>query len=383
MKGTIEKAGKGKYRLRYPIGTLSNGNANRLSKTVEAKNDKEAYMELAKWNLEIEKKGYTSLDKITLENFVESFWKKEAKLNLEERTFEEYETIVEQRFINKLGNKRLAEIKPYEIKDILIKAKRLDKKEAELSRQRKKRILSALSNVFIVARDEYRIVQSNPCNDVRLPKEKNAKKNVYPPYSVDEIQILFNKLKEAPLRTQAIIMTAITTGAREGEIAALEEHHFNFETNEILFNQRIIATKDGLIRKDGLKATDSKKMIVPEEYMQTMKRFISENKEVREKLRIDTVEHSYIFGTPEGKPVTPISLNRHWRRWADKNDMRYIRFHDFRHTAATFLIAQNTPLKNVQERLGHKDYNTTINIYSHALQEIDKKSSDELAQFFK
>ena len=122
-------------------------------------------------------------------------------------------------------------------------------------------------------------------------------------------------------------------------------------------------------------------MIVPDDYMNVIKEFIQENREVRETLNIEDLEHAYILGSPEGLPVAPESLNRHWARFIKKHGLRKIRYHDLRHTSATYLIAQNMPVKSVQERLGHKDYNTTMNIYAHALKEVDRKASDALSSF--
>lgn len=386
IKGTYEKISGDRYRLRYPIGINSKGNAERLSKNVDAKNDKEALMELLKWNMEIEKKGYTNLDKITFKAFYETHWLVEAKNNLESRTYLTNKSYIEDRFLEPLGNLKLKDIKPYQIKKIIVEAKRIREKDdkKELSRQTKKRILAALSNLFVMARDEYRIIDYNPCNEVRLPKEKNATKQTYDPYSENEIKTLFEFLETAPLRTQAIIKTAFFTAARQGEIAALEVKHLNFETNEVTFNQRIVQLeKQELVRVDGLKATESKTMVVPESYMTTMKAFIKENQNMRDRLNVEIPDHDYIFGSIDGKPVTPASLNRHWQRFAAKHGLRKIRFHDFRHTSATILINQNQPLKSVQERLGHKDYNTTINIYAHSLKETDKVSSDVLENLIK
>ncbi|MBR4914443.1 MAG: tyrosine-type recombinase/integrase, partial [Clostridiales bacterium] len=42
-----------------------------------------------------------------------------------------------------------------------------------------------------------------------------------------------------------------------------------------------------------------------------------------------------------------------------------IRFHDLRHSCASLLVASGVPLKSVQEWLGHSDFNTTANIYTH------------------
>lgn len=386
IKGSYELISPGTYRLRYPIGTTSNGNARRLSKTVKAKNDKAAMKELIMWNIDLEENGYNELDSITFKNFYTDYWKKAAQENLEIKTYETYNKIIQDRFLDKFANKKIKEIKPYEIKEIIVNAKRIksvEKYGIELSRQTKKRILSALSNLFIVARDEYTIIKDNPCNMVIIPKEKNAKKLTYEPYTSDEIALLFKKIEsDASIRTKAILMTAFFTSARQGEIVALEERHFDFNNNEVLFDQRIIQKRDySLERLDGLKSSDNKKMIVPSEYMDIMKEFISINVKLREELNIDNVDHKYIFGSPDGVPVAPVSLNRNWARFCKKHNLRKIRFHDFRHTSATYLISQNTPVKTVQERLGHKDYSTTMNIYAHALKEVDKKASDSLSKF--
>lgn len=56
---------------------------------------------------------------------------------------------------------------------MLLRLKAVERYGIEISRQTKKLILSAVSNLFIVARDKYEIVKENPCNRVIIPKEKN------------------------------------------------------------------------------------------------------------------------------------------------------------------------------------------------------------------
>ena len=47
--------------------------------------------------------------------------------------------------------------------------------------------------------------------------------------------------------------------------------------------------------------------------------------------------------------------------------LRKIRFHDLRHTYATFLLAQNENIKFIQSQLGHASIQTTIDRYGHVL----------------
>ncbi|MGX7136491.1 tyrosine-type recombinase/integrase [Enterococcus silesiacus] len=87
-------------------------------------------------------------------------------------------------------------------------------------------------------------------------------------------------------------------------------------------------------------------------------------------------KHKYIFGSVDGNFERQTSLYRNFRRFLEKNELRLIRFHDLRHTTASFLLSDpNITIKTVQEHLGHQDYRTTANIYSHALEESKKAAS--------
>lgn len=384
-KGTVEKLPSGNFRLRVTVGYNENGNPIRLNKTIDTKNRRKAYIELDSWIEQIEEHGYEDISTITFENFYENMWKKEARSMLEPRTLREYSDIIEKRFLPSLKTKKMVEIKPYQIKEIVIAAKSFRKDKDSISRKTKKRFLNALSSVFNVAKDQYRIINHNPVSDVRLPKETSLKSETPKPYSIEEVNKMFLALEEhASDKTKALVLTAFFTGAREGEIAAVEEQDFDFANNTVCFHQRVVLDENKKYqRRDGLKASDSKTIPVPESYMNYMKQFMLQNQNARVKLDIDP-EHKYIFGSPEGSFELPTSLYRNWKRFIKRAQLRDIRFHDIRHTSASYLLADaNIPIKAVQEILGHKDYRTTMNIYGHALEESKRAASDRFSKLFK
>jgi integrase len=71
-----------------------------------------------------------------------------------------------------------------------------------------------------------------------------------------------------------------------------------------------------------------------------------------------------------------------FRQFIQKNGLRYIHFHDLRHTSATLLINQGVHTKIILERLGHGNITTTMNIYGHALQSADQAAADKLDSLF-
>ncbi|GGI66287.1 site-specific integrase [Enterococcus alcedinis] len=55
--------------------------------------------------------------------------------------------------------------------------------------------------------------------------------------------------------------------------------------------------------------------------------------------------------------------------------------HHFRHTHASLLLQAGIPIKEVSERLGHKDITITLEIYSHVMPEEKEKTATKFASF--
>ena len=68
--------------------------------------------------------------------------------------------------------------------------------------------------------------------------------------------------------------------------------------------------------------------------------------------------------------MSDMSQTEEQAKLLEQNGLRHIRFHDLRHSCASLLLANDVPLKHIQEWLGHSDIGTTANIYSH----LDYKS---------
>ena len=77
------------------------------------------------------------------------------------------------------------------------------------------------------------------------------------------------------------------------------------------------------------------------------------------------IVNNYNKNRPAGAPKLPL-----------------IPLHGLRHTAATLLISQGIDVRTVSGRLGHSSTSTTMNIYAHALKELDKTASDKLEAIF-
>jgi integrase len=71
-----------------------------------------------------------------------------------------------------------------------------------------------------------------------------------------------------------------------------------------------------------------------------------------------------------------------WKPLLQKAGLPDRRFHDLRHTSATFLLGLGVHPKVVQERLGHSQIGITLDIYSHVTPTLQREAADKLGGLF-
>lgn len=64
----------------------------------------------------------------------------------------------------------------------------------------------------------------------------------------------------------------------------------------------------------------------------------------------------------------------------NKAGLPHCRFHDLRHLCASIMLLQGVNVKVAQERLGHKDISTTLNIYSHVLPSSAREAAEKIGE---
>lgn len=92
----------------------------------------------------------------------------------------------------------------------------------------------------------------------------------------------------------------------------------------------------------------------------------------------------YVFKSELGGFINPERLTDKWNRFLKKYKLRKLRLHDLRHTSATFLISKGIPIATVSKRLGHSNIYTTLNIYTHSVNDDEITAIDVINEnFFK
>ncbi|WP_366160645.1 site-specific integrase [Bacillus infantis] len=390
---SIEKRGINSWRLIVEIGTTK-GRRRKRTKTLRVEDKsllskpkklKEHLNEqLLLFKMEVESGEYIVPENRTLASFIPYWEEKYARDALTFDTLRDYTNILNTRILPIYGDMKLSDIKTMHIldfvNDLRKDGQRLDGKPGPLASSTINNCYKAFNNVLARAA-EWKFIKENPAAPVKPPKVKHKKSDVY---SKEDVSVILDLLKQKPFHWEILVLLALSTGAREGEIAALEWKHVNFDKATIYIEQAIAEVKGEGVKVKETKTDRERTVSIPAPLVSMMKKLKAQRNQ--EKFMIgdkwEWPDHHFIFCNEFGKPIRPDSISQWWRRFTQKADVKYIRFHDLRHTSATLLINEGVHAKVIQERLGHSKIGTTMNTYGHVLQEADQSAAAHFDSFF-
>ena len=206
------------------------------------------------------------------------------------------------------------------------------------------------------------LIRENPAARVVLPKRTRFKPTIY---ADEDIQKLLTVAHGTDLYFPLLL--DLFTGMRRGELIALRWEDIDFESKKLHVRHSIVAVQ-GVPEMKGPKTEAGKRDIaLSDKIIQLL---------LQRRQEFPNTE--YVVCQPDGKPYTPDAFSRKFQRFLQRNHLPHIRLHDIRHASATMMIEHGVDIKTVQSRLGHSDISTTLNIYSHMTEKMNRNAADKL-----
>lgn len=214
-------------------------------------------------------------------------------------------------------------------------------------------------------RQAYRddLIAKNPYEFMPPIKREKSRMSYY---NKDELEELFKFTDNSPLKL--IVRIAAYYGFRRSELIGLKWEAIDFEQKMITIQHKVLNVEGVLYLSDTLKTTSSHRTLplLPEieELLLERKSEIEHNKFIFGS-SYNTKYQDYVFVDDIGDLFNPDQVSDRFNNILKKNNLRHIRFHDLRHSCASLLVASKIPMKNIQEWLGHSNFSTTADVYSH------------------
>lgn len=327
---------KGRVFKRGDIWYIDFGANGRRIRQAVGSNKKLAEMVLKKKLVEVAEGKFPDVRKdqrIKFEDFAQEYLEVHAKNKRSYRSDK-----INIKTLNKhFAGKYLHEVTPYMVERFK------GERAKEVSGATVNRNLACLKCMFNKAISWGKFSGKNPVKDIKFFKEQ-------PRLRFLEKEDIDKLLLNCSEHLKPIVILALHTGMRKGEILNLKWHDIDFNRGIIYLYQ----TKSG-------------------------ERQIRMNDEVKTTLiRIPKHPESfYIFCNKDGRPYGDIKKS--FFTASKKAGIINFRFHDLRHTFASHLVMSGVDLNTVRELLGHKTLDMTLR-YSHLSPDHQKRAVDLLSQ---
>lgn len=215
------------------------------------------------------------------------------------------------------------------------------------------------------------IITTNPLERVSVPKVKKPENIAYNYYTKDELKKFLDLAREklSPM-WYAFFRLLAYTGLRRGEALALTWDDLDEEKHTLTIHRTLTRNGDGAYISDTPKTSKSNRTILIDQETLTLL------------LALDH-DSDYIFHNSKGSFITQSQPVRQIHRVVDGTDLHYISPHGFRHTHCSLLFSAGVSIPEVQDRLGHTDVQTTINIYNHVYEQDRSKALSRFIQYMK
>lgn len=349
------------------------GKRNRIFKTVPDCTKKEAEKIMRGMLSELDNKTFVRDSGITVAEFLSEWLNTYIKPHKSPTTIRGYEANINNYIIPAFGKVKLQNLTAIDIQKFYNELKKESPLSGKAMSPKSIRNIHMNLNAALKKAVMLEIIKKNPAEYIELERCKQYQAKVYD--SV-ELRKLCEAVKGADLETG--IMILIWLGLRRGELMGLKWEHIDFNNSTVNISSNVVQVNTTAITKEPKTESSKRKIDAPAMLMELLRR--EKTDYLKRKLKYGAAfrDTSLVICQPDGKPYKPASFTNKFKRFLEKGGLKHIRLHDLRHTNATMMLKLGISPKVAQKRLGHSNYSTTMDIYSHVLEEVERDAVEKL-----
>lgn len=372
IKEYTKKDGSQAYLIKVYLGIDPLTGKKRFTTRRGFRTQKEAKMAQSRLEVEAQDNKYCPEKNYTFDQ-IKDLWLTQYKDTVKESTYRRVIFLFKNNIGKKFGNKRIAKYNiPYCQKAVN------EWKDSYATYRALKSYTTAVFDFAI----KMNVLIDNPMKHVSFSTGKRTiKKAKLKFFEVDELKRFLECCKEDsfPL-TYPLFRLLAFSGIRKGELLALTWDDIDLEQGMLTINKTAALNNKNQVEATTSKTKHSNRTISLDELtVQVLKKWKIKQKEYLLMYGIKTLkEDQLVFASKSNNYLAMTRPNQLLARLCDKYGFPNISIHGFRHTHCSLLFEAELSAKEVQDRLGHSDIQTTLNIYTH----ITKKQKDVVAEKF-
>lgn len=228
------------------------------------------------------------------------------------------------------------------------------------------------------------IISSNPTELVTMPVTLDQVEDE------DDIENFFSKAELLTFlegidsqKWKTFFRVLAYSGFRKGEALALTWNDINFKKLTISVSKTLTIGLDNKLIVQTPKTKKSKRTVSMDpgtmEMLKIWKRIQAEEM-IGLGFNVNKPDQ-LLFTNLKNRFINPQKVGQMMIKYCQRSGVKYITPHGLRHTHCSILFEAGATLKDVQDRLGHSDIKTTMNIYAHVTEQKKEETALKFAAF--
>jgi integrase len=359
MKGHIRERSPGRWAIVIDVRDHQTGKRKRRWHSFTG-TKRQAQVECARLITEREGGAYIDPTRVTVAAFLQR-WLGHMATQVSPRSHENYGAVINTNIVPLVGNVVLSKLRPDAIAAMYMTALESGRRKGGGLSARSVCMMHRVLSQAMKQAVKWQLLAQNPCDAVSPPRVERRQMIVL---DADGTAAVIEAARSKAL-FMPILLGALC-GLRRGELAALRWRNIDLEAGQISVVASLEQTNSG-VRLKPPKSGRARTVALPSLAIEELRRH--RLKQAEELLRVGTrqSEETHVCLQPNYQPWAPRNLSSAFIKFIKASGLRRVRLHDLRHSHATHLLMANVHPKIVQERLGHANIATTMDLYTHVM----------------
>ena len=227
------------------------------------------------------------------------------------------------------------------------------------------------------------LLDVNPVQRARPPKRQLAQTEVW---TAEQAAAFLAHVRSDRLHVGWLL--ALVCGLRRGELAGLRWKDVDLERGTLSVTTQRTTDADARVVEKAPKGTSRRTIDLGTGAVEALRRHrLAQKAEALELGLLLMAEaggytrgydRGYVLTREDGEPYHPQFLTEQFQRAAKQAGVPVIRLHDARHSCATLALSAGVHPKVVQQLLGHSSWSTTMDLYSHRVDRLQREASQRI-----
>lgn len=309
--------------------------------------------------------------KLTTRDWLTRWLEQDVKPYKSPKTLDRYSDVVRKHLVPHLGHVRLTALAPSHVKDLL--ALLIEHGMAPAGVDLVRTVLHGALKAAI----QQELLSRNVVDATTPPRVE--RREIAPP-EIEAVASILAHAEQAGQPLFSALHVLAYTGARRGEILALDWEHVNLADGTISIVRSLGRSRAGLTF--GPPKTANGRRVIDLDWRTVEVLQAHQGRQLLEKMQAEGAyqDQGLVFANPLGDPVNPMQVTRAFKSLARQYGVGQVKLHALRHFHASVLFQQKQSLFAVSRRLGHASVSTTADLYGHLLPGSGKEQANAFAE---